>query len=249
MGTWGTGIFDDDDAADIKGDYRDLVADGHSGEQATDLLLQRWASDSGNTAFWLALAATQWACGRLEDRVKNRALEIIESGTDLERWKEAGDNNALRKRTAVLQRLRIQLSSPQPKQTKIRKPYRSTTDWERGELIAYKLESGKKIIFRVLGVKEDKGGAYPVCEILDWVSNSLPHLSELHGVSVRRCIGAHAREKPQLSIGQASAREYPEERITRLHVKIEPEQQVGVPRGFTLWRYLDSHLLRCFGLR
>lgn len=249
MGTWGTGIFDDDDAADVKEDYRDLVADGNSGEQATDILLNKWKSDLEDTVFWLALAATQWACGRLEDRVKSHALEIISSGADLNRWKEAGDNNALRKRTAVLERLRIQLSSQQRKQTKIRKPYRSTTDWERGELIAYNLESGKRIIFRVLGVKEDKGGAYPVCEILDWIGDSIPDLSELHGASVRRCIGVHEREKPQLSIGKASAREYPEERITRLHIKIEPEQQVGVPRGSTLWRYLDSHLFACFGLR
>ena len=249
MGTWGTGIFDDDDAADVKEDYRDLVANGNSGEQATGILLHQWNSDPDNTVFWLALAATQWRCGRLEERVKGRALQIIESQADLERWKQAGDRNALRKRTAVLEHLRTQLTSPQPKQSKIRKPYRSTTDWERAELIAYKLQSGKSIIFRVLGVTGDKGGRYPVCEILDWVGDLIPDLSELHGVSVRRCIGVHAREKPQLGIGKASAKEYPDERITRLHVKIEPEQPMAVPRGFTLWRYLDADLAVRFGLR
>lgn len=249
MGTWGTGIFDDDDAADVKEDYRDLVAEGNSGEQATDILLQKWKPDTASTVFWLALAATQWRCGRLEDRVKSRALAIIESETDLERWKQAGDRTALRKRSAVLERLRTQLTSPQPKQTKIRKPFRSTTDWERGELIAYKLQSGKWIMFRVLGVTGDKGGDYPVCEIFDWVGDSPPDVSQLRGVQVRRCIGVHEREKPQLAIGKASAKEYPEDRITRLHIKIEPEQQIGLPRGFTLWRYLDKHLSVCFGLQ
>jgi len=249
MGTWRTGIFDDDDAADVKEDYRNLVADGNSGEQATAILLQKWKSSIDSTVFWLALAATQWRCGRLEDRVKSRALEIVESGADLERWKQSGDRNPLKKRTAVLERLRTQLTSPQPKPAKIRKLYRSTTDWERGELIAYTLQSGKRIIFRVLGVKSDKGGAYPVCEILDWVGDSIPELSELQRMSVRRCIGVHEREKPQLDIGKASAKEYPEERITRLHLKIEPEQQVGLPRGFTLWRYLDRDLSLRFGLQ
>lgn len=249
MGTWGAGIFDDDDAADVKEDYRNLVAEGNSGQQATDILLQKWKSDLDNTVFWLALAATQWRCGRLEDRVKSRALQIIESEADLERWKQAGDRNALRKRTAALEHLRTQLISPQPRQTKIKKPFRSTTDWERGELIAYKLQSGKWIIFRVLGVKGDKGGMYPVCEILDWVGDSIPDSSELYGVPVRRCVGVHEREKPQLDIGKASAREYPEDRITRLNIKIEPEQQIGLPRGFTLWRYLDKHLSVRFGLQ
>lgn len=249
MGAWGTGIFDDDDAADVKEDYRDLVADGNSSEQSTDILLHKWKSGLDSTVFWLALAATQWRCGRLQDRVKSRALQIIESEADLERWKRAGDPNALRKRTAVLERLRTQLTSPQPRLTKIRKPYRSTTDWERGELIAYKLRSGKKIIFRVLGVAGDKGGTYHVCEILDWVGDSIPDLPELHAVPVRRCIGVHEKEKPQLGIGKASAKEYPEKHITRLHVRIEPEQQIGVPRGFTLWRYLDTDLSVRFGLQ
>lgn len=249
MGTWGTGVFDDDDAADVKESYRELLGDGHSGEQATDILLQEWKSDLDNTVFWLALAATQWRCGRLEDRVKARALLIIETQTDLARWKEAGDDNELRKRSAVLQRLQTQLNSPQPKETKVRKPYRSTTDWQRGELIAYRLQSGKSIIFRVLGVEGDKGGTWPVCEILDWIGDSIPDLSELHRMPTRQCIGFYKTNRPQLGIGSASKKEYPEERITRLHVNLEPEQQLRLPRAFTLWRHLDSALAQCFGLQ
>ena len=36
--------------------------------------------------FWLALAATQSKLGRLIDLVRDRAIEIIDSGADLRRW-------------------------------------------------------------------------------------------------------------------------------------------------------------------
>ena len=39
MGTWGTDIFSDDVASDIRRRYRDLVGDGFSEQQATEILL------------------------------------------------------------------------------------------------------------------------------------------------------------------------------------------------------------------
>lgn len=61
---------------------------------------------------WLALAATQWKCGRLEPHVLQQALEAIDSGSDLASW-DAGSRDQ-KKRQAVLQKLRAQLVSPQP---------------------------------------------------------------------------------------------------------------------------------------
>ena len=81
MGTWGTGIFSDDNAADLRDDYRDFIGDGLSSPEATDRLLAEWGSSLSRepeyaATFWLALAVTQWKCGRLEDRVKARALVL-----------------------------------------------------------------------------------------------------------------------------------------------------------------------------
>jgi hypothetical protein len=82
MGVWGTAVFSDDTACDIRGEYRDLIGDGHSGSEATDLLLKEWAGETDKHewgVFWLALAATQWKCGRLEGRVEEKALQVIEA--------------------------------------------------------------------------------------------------------------------------------------------------------------------------
>lgn len=248
MGAWGTGIFADDEAADLRDDYRELLGDGKSSEEATDILITQWKPEPEETVFWLALAATQWRCGRLEERVKAKAVQIIDSEADLDRWKEVGNGPNIRKRSGVLQRLRTRLTSPQPQKTKIKKRYRSTTDWERGELVAYKLASGKTIIFRVIGVQGDKGGTWPVCEILDWTGDSIPEISEMSGMPIRRCIDDKT-SRPQLGIGRASRKEYPEQRLTRLQRKLPPSQDVGYPNTFTLWRILDSTLAKCFGLQ
>ena len=40
MGAFGIAIFSDDNAADLRGDYRDLIGEGYSGPEATDRLIQ-----------------------------------------------------------------------------------------------------------------------------------------------------------------------------------------------------------------
>lgn len=62
--TWGTGIFSDDNAADLRDDYRDFIDDGVNGPEATDRLLAEWGSSISRepesaATFWLALAVTR----------------------------------------------------------------------------------------------------------------------------------------------------------------------------------------------
>lgn len=55
--------------------------------------------------FWLALAATQWKHGRLEEDVKAKALRVIASGHNLRRWTADNPEEAM-KRAAVLEKLK-----------------------------------------------------------------------------------------------------------------------------------------------
>jgi hypothetical protein len=43
MGAWGTAIFSDDTARDIRDEFRDLIGEGLSTEQATEKLLSEYA--------------------------------------------------------------------------------------------------------------------------------------------------------------------------------------------------------------
>ena len=74
MGTFGTTIFSDDFACDIRDELKEFIGDGITPEQATSQLRNEYSDslkdDDEASVFWLALAATQWKTGRLLDNVK-----------------------------------------------------------------------------------------------------------------------------------------------------------------------------------
>jgi hypothetical protein len=84
MGVIGTGLYDDDTAADVRDSWRNLVASGIAASEATTRLEAEWASQLSDPdvggPFWLALADTQWKAGLLEPRVLDRARAVL-SGT------------------------------------------------------------------------------------------------------------------------------------------------------------------------
>ena len=227
--------------------YRDLVGDGLTGQEATNILLEecREVFDDPDVApvFWLALAATQWRCGRLEPRVQAKAIEAIDSGADLVRWQEAPQ--LLNKRQAVLREFRRTLSSPQPPQKKIRKRFRNTCEWEIGEIIGYRLPSGALAMFRVIDYFVDLGGTSPIFEVLDWIGQDIPAREELQTVGIK--VGK--QEATQITVGRVSKRELPRDRVLRLGIKLNPEHKAKYSMPFTLWRWLDGALETWFGLR
>src|ERR1041384_3487650 len=91
MGVPGPALFSDDIALEVRDRYLELIGDRLESSKATDLL-QEWEEglDDPESAavFWLALAATQWKCGRFEERVKAQALNVIDTGADLLRWRQ-----------------------------------------------------------------------------------------------------------------------------------------------------------------
>jgi len=177
MGTWGTAIFSDDFAADIKGEFSNKIGFGKTPEDATKELISEYSDELTDPdisgLFWLALAATQWTLGRLQESVKRKAIEIIESGQDLERWAENEIDH--KKRQAVLEKLKQQLQNEQPNQKKLAIPFIRETKMETGDLLTYRHSSGKMVILRVLDIKQDPcGDRYPQIEILDHFESILP---------------------------------------------------------------------------
>jgi hypothetical protein len=121
MGVSSTGLFADDVACEIRDDYIARLRSGLTGRQATKELLadrsEELADDDDGPVIWLALAVTQWKYGRLEPRVKSRALNIIKTGKGLARWRELSDPALVKQRQRILDKLRTQLESPQPEET------------------------------------------------------------------------------------------------------------------------------------
>lgn len=113
MGTWGTGIQDNDTASDVYSDYISLLKT-HSVEITMQKIAAHYASkinsyeESNN--YWLALASAQLDTNTLQADVVDKVTTIIETGTDLALWKELkATEQDLETRKAVLNAFLIQL--------------------------------------------------------------------------------------------------------------------------------------------
>lgn len=245
MGAWGTAVFSDDTACDVRDSYIDLLGDGLSGPEATKKLVGEWSKSLEDPdeapVFWLALAATQWKYGLLEPHVLQQALSAIDGGSDLARW-DVGSKE-YRKRRGVLDRLRVQLTSLQRPERRVPKRFRESNQWKIGELIAYRLLSGRFVVLRVIGHNTDKGGTSPICELLDWVGDSLPNESQLKTIGIRKT--NQARPMTQFILGGTKATERPDDRLQQLGISVKSSQ---TPGQFTvlLWRWFDRVLKERF---
>jgi hypothetical protein len=248
MGVSSTAIFGDDTACDVRDAYRELVASGVSGPEATDQLLREWQEviddmDDG-PVFWLALAATQWACGRLEERVREKAMEIIDNGSSLDRWSEGGDSKMLKQRQANLAKLRAQLQSPQPAVKRIRKLPKQESPWPLGSVFAYQLRSGKSVLLHVVG----EFGPSPVLAILDWVGKEIPSADQIKELPLKMYQGTN--DPYLVAVMSRNKKDFPADRITQLAIRRKPHQRrITGGYGAYLWKDLDADLKARFGLK
>src|SRR4051812_31713266 len=111
MGAWGVGIFDDDVACDARNALYDLLREGHAVKEATDMVLEELSEmledEEDGPVVILALAAAQWEVGRLDPRIKKRALKIIDRGVDF-RWADNSEHRDHRR--TVLEELAAELN-------------------------------------------------------------------------------------------------------------------------------------------
>lgn len=207
MGTSGAGLFSDDVASDVKRDFVNALRRGLTPDEAVVELKSDWAhaiedADDGPT-FWLSLAATQWNYGCLDDSVKQRAMHMIDSGQHLARW----SGSELAKRRAVLDSLKAQLLSPQPKAKRPRKikPIEPPPSHEvlapdgLGKAIAFSIPGAafmQVYLERVVGASRG-GGSIFVAECpydtieLEWLDGGALRLTYPEGARVRQRSESH----------------------------------------------------------
>lgn len=146
MGTWGSGLYEDDFAADLRGSVALACKAPFDGDRLTEILLELHAitpETEDETTFWLVLADQFERRGIECPGVVNTALSIIESGGDLSRLKDQeADERFLKKRAAVLESLAARLEAPRPLRARpvSRKPPDQVL--EVGEVHAFPTQSG-----------------------------------------------------------------------------------------------------------
>ena len=209
MGAWGPGLYQDDVTCDVKDDYLDWLRTGASNEEALsnviDFNQDLIEDEEDGPLFWFALADTQWKYGRLTDFVKEKALEYIKCGSDLERWKY--DRAQYKKRQIVIANLEKKLRLPQPKPKKIKKIVMKRATWNVGDVLLYKIQvkgcsmdekiknskwCNKYVLMKVVGVDRFNIGSLPmdkyfdevnVVSVFNWVGDKKPNIETINKLS------------------------------------------------------------------
>jgi hypothetical protein len=252
MGAWGYKLYDDDDAQDARDAYQKLLRQGLTDQAATDRFLTDWQeslndSDDGPT-IWFALADTQWKLGRLNAHVRNQALRLIEDGSSLDRWHEGGPK-IVAKRKKVLADLKQQLLSPQPARKEIQvKPPSKIATWQPGELIAYRLNSGRLVI---LCLEEVHEGHHARLSALDWIGDEVPNPAALKGLKRKPLsLSDKSYGGGPYTCWQALAirkRDVPYARMTRSETLVATAPRNERYGTAQQWGKLDECLLSFFG--
>ena len=141
MGAWGPAIFSSDTACDVRGTYEDMLCYGHTPEEAEAQTMKEMEMDrlhpEDDPDAWLALAATEWRCGRkLSDDVRAIAMTLIDQPIPTDLWKTEKLRLSRRK---ALDKLRDQLNAPLPKPKRLRPLPTLHSPWQVGDVIAVKL--------------------------------------------------------------------------------------------------------------
>jgi hypothetical protein len=185
-------VFSDDLAADIRAEYRELLEDQVPDLEATQRVVNAYRELDADEAsvFWVALAAAQFQVGRLDDSVRARAMEIIDTGRNLELWQEA-DPGLLAKRRSALTKLRAKLTGPQPARKAIRRPWRHVSGLQPGDVLSFKASSGRIALLRVTRINDHRVGAAPIVEWLDWPGLTVPTPGQIEQLQPRAGGGRH----------------------------------------------------------
>lgn len=134
MGTWNTEIKGNDTTFDIYSNFFEKYNNGGNQVWVSNEIKTEFADyfsdseDRNNSLFGLALA--QWETKSLEPKILKLVKEIIDSGTDLELWKELGaDEKTIQKRKTVLQNFLKLISTEKPKaKRRVRPKFEFTTN-------------------------------------------------------------------------------------------------------------------------
>lgn len=256
MGAWGYGIFDDDDAADVRDDWIEHYKFTASSAKATEAVLKEHGSgiddkDTGPVII-LALALTLWKHGCLTNEWREKALRVIDDGLGLDLWKEQGPKEVA-KHQKHRDKARARLISPQPpsREGKFKPKKLVDCGLRVGDVFSVPVSQGSKErgYFRVVALARSVGKIEPVVQMLNVPLLATPdevHWEECEVVGIRdyTTLGCNSR----MSYAQMWDK-WPKgyEKIIQIHrCGGDPESDGTMPKAgcnYIAWAGLGNHVV------
>ncbi|MEG0836057.1 MAG: hypothetical protein RR413_11495 [Christensenellaceae bacterium] len=142
MGAWSTSITGNDLAQDLRMEYCAAFirfAPNTAVKKLDHFVLNTLQADEDSWPDYVySLAMFMWKHGILTDEIKQRALELIESGAGLDLYDDAATR---KKRIKVLDEFSHRICSPQPACKKIRTNWNTKPVFQVGDVVAIRLST------------------------------------------------------------------------------------------------------------
>lgn len=251
-------LYDDNDAFDIKEMYLKKRRDGKTHQEVNDELIkfiEETTDETMDDNFWFGLADVEWDYGVLDEYVKNKALDRIENGIDIERYMD--EEYLLKNRQKELEKLKQKLNSPMPKEKKVRSKSVYICDWKIGDVFAFKLESpiakdygydGEYLILQMCKYHDSAGDIEPIVKIKITNNKILPKTEEeiekLENVIIYRTYVLNGEEIYYHDIQRLGLTQKQIDEITRFgyYLNVFPKTKRAVPKkliylgNYKLWK-------------
>ena len=146
MGTWNTSVTGNDTAKDLYIEYTAAFYkfDVEEALKRIDSYIRTEMFDESDEEEWCnyiySLADFMWKKGILTDSIRNKAIELIDSGFGLELWAETGQKT-FDSRKKKLAEFKEKLLSAQPPKKKIKPNVYTERIFDDGDIIAVQLQT------------------------------------------------------------------------------------------------------------
>jgi hypothetical protein len=187
MGAWGTALYSDDTACQVRDSYIENLKHGKSDKEAYQSILNAYgdllADREVACLVYFALADTAWKYGRLHQTIKAQALALIEDGGDVFVWERDSPKDAIARKRAIRSlEERLRSEQPEPKVVKITKPKpkKIRTTAPSGSVFLLHLPSGYMAALVLVGFLDLGKSIDPIFSVLNWRGERTPTETELH---------------------------------------------------------------------
>lgn len=154
MGTFGTGITQDDTVADIVGFVVEQLKAGATLEAASAKARVQFRElendEDESPLLWLALATVQWKYGSIEEQVLEHVRADIKAERGMECWRE--DPNDFRRRRAVLSKFLAKIETSNPKPSPYPRIVVRKAPFVEGDCLSVRISDGRYTAALVLKV-------------------------------------------------------------------------------------------------
>ena len=145
MGTWGTGILQNDTTVDVWTEFKELYNSGLHMKEIRQYLEKEYQPNKFKEYYseiWTGIAYGQWMCGELEVYT----LEKVKSATN-DKWMTlwAEDKKQLQKRIKVLSEFILKIQTPRPSPLKRKKIIVRHSFFHAGDIISIEINDKQSV--------------------------------------------------------------------------------------------------------